>query len=69
LLEDGLDFGTVKSVLETVTDEDNQRQALTGLVGTGARLGGIRTYTLLLIFLIWNVQNSTLEKKQKKAQL
>jgi hypothetical protein len=44
LHQDRLDFTTVKSVLETVTDEDNQRQAFTGLVRTGGRLRGIRTY-------------------------
>jgi hypothetical protein len=46
LLEDRLDFGTVKSVLETVANEDNQGQTFTGLVGTRAGLGGIRTYVV-----------------------
>jgi hypothetical protein len=44
LHEDRLDFTTVKSVLQTVTDEDDQRKTLTGLVGTGRGLRGIRTY-------------------------
>ena len=43
LHQDRLDFTTVKSVLQTVTDEDDQRQTFTGLVRTGGRLRGIRT--------------------------
>lgn len=41
LLEDGSDFTTVKSVLETVAQENDQGQAFAGLVGTGAGLRGV----------------------------
>ena len=43
LHQDGLDFTTVKSVLQTVTDEDDQRQTFTSLVRTRGRLRGIVT--------------------------
>jgi len=43
LHQDGLDLTTVESVLETVTDENDQRKTLTLLVGTGRRLRGIST--------------------------
>lgn len=41
LHDDGLGLATVQRILEPVADEDNEGHALAGLVGTGARLGGI----------------------------
>lgn len=41
LLQDGLGLAVVQGVLETVAQEDDERQALAGLVGTGRRLGGV----------------------------
>lgn len=43
LHKDSLDFAAVKGVLETVSQENDERQALAGLVGTGAGLRGVRT--------------------------
>jgi len=41
LHHDGLDLATVQGVLETVTDEDNQRKAVPELVRTGGGLGRV----------------------------
>jgi hypothetical protein len=42
LHKDGLNLLTVESVLETVADQDDQRQALTELVGTGSGAGSLQ---------------------------
>jgi hypothetical protein len=41
LHKDVLDFLAVQSVLKTVTQEDDERKTLAGLVGTSAWLGSI----------------------------
>jgi hypothetical protein len=41
LHDNGLGFATVQGVLEAVTDEDDQRHAVSELVGTGRGLGGV----------------------------
>lgn len=41
LHENGVDLSTVQGVLETVSQEDDERQRLSQLVGTGRRSGGV----------------------------
>lgn len=43
LHKDGVDLTTVQGILETVTDEDNQRHAVSELVRTGRSTGSIGT--------------------------
>jgi len=43
LHKDRLGLAVVERILETVADEDDQRQSITALVGTGGGLGGIDT--------------------------
>lgn len=47
LHHDGLGLAVVEGILETVADEDDQGHAVTELVRTGRRLGGIETGQLV----------------------
>lgn len=47
LHHDGLGLTAVQGVLQTVTDEDDERHAVAELVGTGRRLGSIGTGQLV----------------------
>ena len=47
LHEDGLDLTTVESVLQTVSEKDDERERLSKLVGTGRGSGGVSTGQLV----------------------
>lgn len=49
LHEDGLDLTRVERILQTVAEEDDQRQRVAELVRTGRRLGGVGTWKLSIL--------------------
>jgi hypothetical protein len=51
LHEDGIDLAGVESVLQTVAEEDDQRQRVAELVRTGGSLGSIGTWNMSVSML------------------
>jgi hypothetical protein len=49
LHEDGIDLAGVESVLQTVAEEDDQRQRVAELVRTGGSLGSIGTWRMSVL--------------------
>jgi hypothetical protein len=49
LHEDGIDLASVESVLQTVAEEDDQRQRVAELVRTGGSLGSIGTWRMSVL--------------------
>jgi len=56
LLKDELDFISSQRVLEAVTDEDHERDALARLVGPGGRLWGPRAAKLVKHPVLWRIE-------------
>jgi hypothetical protein len=56
LHDDLLDFTAIEGVLETVSDEDNERKAVTELVRAGGRMRSICTRELVEKPVRWRAQ-------------